>query len=346
MLKNLWLKKIVPFLLLWIFSGHIFASNTIAPNKPFSTRKEVRQFIQEMHIQHGFDKAALTALFKEFSSDKKVLQAMDRQYEALPWYRYSNTVITETRTKEGVAFWKQNAALLKQAEKQFKVPSEIIIAILGIESSYGKITGTFPVLQTLSTLAFDYPRRAHFFRKELEQFLLLTHEEKLDPRLIRGSYAGAIGGGQFMPSNYRHYAVDFAGKGNKDLLGNTADVIASVANYLKSHGWRYNEVITNPVIVPPQSHLKLPKTKDLKPNITLNKLRDHNIQCADPKLFKDNTQQVTFIELTNTDNTKEYWVGFYNFYVITRYNRSIHYAMAVYQLSQKIKTLYDKLDEP
>lgn len=344
MMKNNWLKKIAPLLLLLIFSSNLKATDYTASHKPFAARKEVRQFIQEMHTKHGLDKPMLTGLFKNFSSEKKVLQAMTRQYEALPWYRYRSGLVTEKRIKEGVNFWKKNIALLKKAEMQFGVPAEIIIAIFGIESSYGEKTGTFPVLQTLSTLAFDYPPRARFFREELEHFLLLTHEEKLDPRQIRGSYAGAMGGGQFMPSSYRRYAVDFSGKGQRDLLEDTADIIGSIANYLKSHGWRRNEAIAAPVVVPKHAHTAHLKTKDLKPHITLKKLSDHHIQLL--RNSKDNRQKVKFIELENKAHTKEYWVGFYNFYVITRYNHSTHYAMAVYQLSQKIRELYRGLNKP
>ena len=343
MMKKYWTQKTATLLLLLLFSCNLLASSYRASHKSFATRKDVRQFIHEMHTKHGFDKSSLTDLFKNFSSEEKVLQAMTRQYEALPWYRYRSGLITEKRVQNGVDFWKKNSALLKKAQTQFGVPAEIIIAIIGIESSYGQRTGTFPVLQTLSTLAFDYPPRARFFREELEHFLLLTHEERLDPQQVRGSYAGAMGGGQFMPSSYRRYAVDFSGKGRKDLLEDTADIIGSVANYLKSHGWKRNEAIANLVFIPKSLQAARLKTKDLKPHITLKELSDHKIQFPNLKMPKDKMQKVKFIELENKSNTKEYWAGFYNFYVITRYNHSTHYAMAVYQLSQKIRAHYTRL---
>lgn len=286
----------------------IFTIVSISPafatkNTTFAKRKEVQKFIQTMHKKHKLDKKNLTTLFDEFGTEPKVLTLMSKQYEALPWYRYRDTVVTEKRAKEGVLFWKKHEVLLKKAEKKFGVPAEIIVAILGVETSYGQVTGNYPVLQTLATLAFDYPRRAPFFRAELEHFLLLVNEGSLHPIATRGSYAGAMGVPQFMPSSYRRYAVDFSGTGKRDLIHDTADVIGSVANYLKANGWKKNEKIV------------------LKANIN------------SPQAGK------LIVLEKNANHAKEQWVGFDNFNVILRYNRSNHYAMAVYQLSQQIRTL-------
>ncbi len=273
----------------------------------FADRKEVQQFIQHMHEKHGLNKKHLHTCFKAFGSETKVLHLMSKQYESLPWYRYRDTIVTEKRVKEGVQFWEQHNALLKKAEKQFGVPAEIIVALLGIETSYGQITGKYPVLQALATLAFDYPRRAAFFRGELEHFLLLANEGALDPLSARGSFAGAMGIPQFMPSSYKRYAVDFSGTGKRDLLHDIADVIGSVANYMKANGWKKHEKIA-----------RLLEKKENKKPARKNKL-------------------ITLEKNANHD--KEHWLGFNNFNVIMRYNNSTHYAMAVYQLSQKIRIL-------
>jgi membrane-bound lytic murein transglycosylase B len=273
----------------------------------FASRKEVQQFIQHMHKKHGLNKENLNIMFNEFGTETKILHLMSKQYEALPWYRYRDTIVTERRVKEGVAFWEKHKDLLTKAEKQFGVPAEIIVAILGLETSYGKITGNYPVLQALATLAFDYPRRAIFFRRELEHFLLLVNEGSLHPITTRGSFAGAMGTPQFMPSSYRRYAVDFSGTGKRDLIHDMADVIGSVANYMKENGWKKNE--------------KTIVVSDLKKNM-------------------HSSQKGKLITLQkNADQDKERWLGLHNFNVIMRYNHSAHYAMAVYQLSQKIRTL-------
>jgi membrane-bound lytic murein transglycosylase B len=276
----------------------------------FAHKKSVQSFIQEMHQKHGFDPKTLTQWFKAFGPEPKILALMSKQYEALPWYRYQNTIVTEKRIQEGVAFWQEHADTLEKAEQQFGVPAEIIVALLGLESSYGKIMGKYPVLQSLSTLAFEYPRRAKFFRAELEHFLLLTKEGALDPLLTQGSYAGAMGMPQFMPSSYRQYAVDFSGKGKRDLIFDTKDVIGSVGNYLHQHGWKKNAKIIRKG--------KWPSPKS-------------------PSSLK-----TVPIVLKISDQREEHWTGQHNFYVITRYNHSVHYAMAVYELSNKIRTLRNK----
>ncbi len=283
-------------------------SKIVKKNKTitFATRKEVQQFIQNMHKKHGLNKKELNAMFNEFGTEDKILRLMSKQYEALPWYRYRDTIVTEKRAKEGLEFWKKHDNLLKKAEKQFGIPPEIIVALIGIETSYGQITGNYPILQALATLAFDYPRRAAFFRGELEHFLLLVNEGSLHPIATRGSFAGAMGIPQFMPSSYRRYAIDFSGTGKRDLLHDMADVIGSVANYMKENGWKKNEAIISPI---------------LKKNMHASK-------------------KTRFITLQkNMHHEKEHWTGLHNFNVIMRYNHSVHYAMAVYQLSQKIRTL-------
>jgi membrane-bound lytic murein transglycosylase B len=291
------------FLFVLIFTLIYITPAYATKTATFAKRKDVQKFIQTMHKKHKFDTKNLNTLFDTFGTEPKVLALMSKQYEALPWYRYRDTVVTEKRTKEGVVFWNKHDVLLKKAEKQFGVPAEIIVAILGVETSYGQITGNYPVLQTLSTLAFDYPRRAPFFKAELEHFLLLVKEGALHPITTRGSYAGAMGIPQFMPSSYKRYAVDFSGTGKRDLIHDIADVIGSVGNYLKANGWQRDEKII------------LKKTSN-------------NGEMGKPIILEK-----------NATHAKEQWVGLHNFSVILRYNRSNHYAMAVYQLSQKIRAL-------
>lgn len=266
---------------------------------------------------------------------------MDKQFKAGPWYRYRDRLITKKRISEGVLFWRENKVILKKAEDHFGVPAEIIVAIIGIESSYGKIKGSYPVLQSLATLAFDYPRRAPFFRKELEHFLLLAEEGSLHPTKTLGSYAGAMGMPQFMPSSYRQFAVDFSRTGKRDLIYDNADVIGSVANYLKIHGWQANTPIIHPAKVSGTAYKTLSNPKDLKPHLSLAALSKYKIQSLHPKKLNHKTQKVKLITLDSSKNTKNHWIGFHNFYVITRYNHSIHYAMAVYQLSERIRSLYE-----
>jgi membrane-bound lytic murein transglycosylase B len=318
------------------------AFNKVASNmvSSFANRKEVQQFIQQMSKKHGFDIATLTDFFKAFSSEQKVITLMDKPSEAQPWYRYQKNLVTEQRIKEGVLFWKKNATILKKAEKQFGVPPEIIVAILGIETYYGQRTGTYPVLQSLATLAFDYPRRADFFKSELEQFLLLVKEEKLDPIKTLGSYSGAIGAPQFMPSSYRRFAVDFENKGKRDLMYSMSDTIASVANYFKIHGWLAGEKIVDKATVSGTQYRTLlaGKSKDPKPSQTLNELAKYNIRLGKNSPSRNTSKKVKFIALEKENNQIDPWLLYNNFYVITRYNHSTNYAMAVYQLSQQIRS--------
>lgn len=302
--------KTVTLASLMLFSAFPYAAEKVSAKmgKGFSERQEVKQFIQEMHQKHGMDKRTLTNHFKAFSTNERVLALMNKQFEALPWYKYREKIVTDNRVKEGVQFWKQHERILRTTEKKYGVPAEIIVAILGIETSYGKITGKFPVLQTLATLTFDYPRRAAFFRKELEDFLLLTEEGSLHPTQTLGSYAGAMGMPQFMPSSYKRYAVATSQHGRRDLINNTADVIGSVANYLKTNGWRYQDKIV--------------------------KKMDGN-QHAPSKNVKSEKQLL--ITLQGPNQAVERWLGFKNFQVIKRYNNSNHYSMAVYQLSVRIR---------
>lgn len=314
------------------------ASFATAPVKTFANRKDVQQFIHAMHIKHGIDQQRLIALFEKYDSDHSILKIFSKPYEALPWYQYQTKVVTPNRTKAGVAFWDQYAAQLKKAESRFGVPAEIIVAILGIETSYGQTTGHYPVLQSLATLAFDYPRRADFFKKELEQFILMTEQGVVDP-FAQGSYAGAIGIPQFMPSSYQRFAINFSGTGAIDLIHNPTDAIGSVAYYLKMHGWEKKQKIVQKASASGTHYRKLASVNNAKPTLSILELAQYQVTPNTRTAFPHKHQKISLLVLDHSKDTKEFWIGFQNFYVITRYNKSIHYAMAVYQLSQEILKL-------
>jgi len=300
-------------------------------DQPVAQRADVQAFIDEMVDKHGFDADRLTALFEQVQLKQKIIDAITRPAESKPWHKYRPIFVTQTRIDEGVAFWQENQAVLERAEEIYGVPPEIVVAIIGVETRYGRHKGGYRVMDALATLAFEYPKRSKFFRSELEQYLLLTREENLDPLSIKGSYAGAMGKPQFISSSYRNYAVDFDGDGKRDLWNNTADAIGSVANYFKRHRWQPGAKVTAPAIVG-SNHIQVLVKQGYKPHSSLAELRQRGVT---PKTKLDPQAKAGLIEL-KTLAGREYWVGLNNFYVITRYNRSPLYAMAVYQLSQAI----------
>jgi len=293
--------------------------------------EQINQFVEEMVSKHTFDKASLALLLGAAQKQQRILDAIASPAEAKPWHAYRPIFVTESRIREGVEFWNSNAATLARAAEQYGVPAEIIVAIIGVETRYGRHKGGFRVIDSLATLAFNYPPRAAFFRSELEQFLLLAKEENLDPLQPVGSYAGAMGRPQFISSSYRRYAIDFDGDGFRDLWQNDADAIGSVANYFARHGWQAGEPITHRAEVTGDEYKAVLSTSP-KTNRSVGELRRHGVRF-DANL--DDTMAATLFEL-DTGEKSEYWVGLKNFYVITRYNHSILYAMAVYQLSQEI----------
>lgn len=294
----------------------------------------VMQLIQEMVDKHGFEQGYLEQLFQGASYKENIVRLMTSPAEAKPWKEYRPILVTKQRTEQGISFLQEHHEALARAEQEFGVPPEIIVAIIGVETRYGRITGSYRVIDALATLAFDYPKRAKFFRKELIEFLLLARSEKVDPRTLNGSYAGAMGYGQFMPSSFRAYAIDFDGDGLRDIWRNPTDAIGSVANYFYRHGWKRGQQVT--ARANPQGDqfdaLLVRKRSDLKPKHTLAELMKHGF-VTDAELSTE--QPATAIKLRG-EQGNEYWVGLHNFYVITRYNHSALYAMAVYQLSQEI----------
>ena len=300
-------------------------------------RPEIKTFISKMVRTHGFKEYNLKKIFNRIKIKPSIIKTISRPSTSKPWHEYYPVFINQKRISKGVSFWKKNAKTLKRASKEFGIPSEIITALIGVETYYGKQTGGHRVLNALTTLAFNYSRRADFFRDELEQYLLLTREQSTDIFRIKGSYAGAIGIPQFMPSSYRKYAIDFDNDGKIDLSGSTADAIGSVANYLTSHGWEIDgPTITRAEVSDGSNRYETLKMKR-KPLYTIKKLKKFGIT---PSINIHNDRKSTLIKLNNKNHT-EYWLGFNNFYVITRYNHSTYYAMSVLLLSEKIRALRD-----
>ena len=295
-------------------------------------RPEMQRFIDRMTSEHGIPRAELETLFAQVETDPRVIERITRPAEALPWHRYRRIFVTESRIRQGIDFWNRHAETLARAEREYGVPPEIITAIIGVETRYGRHRGGYPVITALTTLGLDYPRRSRFFLRELEEFLLLTRAEGLDPLGVMGSYAGAMGQPQFIASSYRRYAVDFDGDGVRDLLDNTEDAIGSVANYFRRHGWRPGGAVAFPARVDAAKAAPLVEA-GYKPHLPAARLGEYGVRPEAP-LPAD--ARVALVALERADGGKEHWVVLPNFYVITRYNHSPLYAMAVYQLAQAI----------
>lgn len=294
-------------------------------------------FIDKMVDSHGFDRAALTALIDAAVIEQTILDAMARPAErVVPWFEYRNIFMTEERIGAGVRFWGEHAETLTQVAERYGVAPEMIVAIVGIETYFGTRMGRYRVLDALATLAFAYPPRASFFTAELESFLLLTREEAVDPTVALGSYAGAMGAGQFIPSSYRAYAVDGDADGKRDLWTDWDDVFGSVANYFAKHGWRSGE----PVM---ELAMRRERFEGPEPGNSLD-LGDTVGSLASMGYVFTTTlpseAPAAAYSFEAEGGGSEYWVGYHNFRVVTRYNRSTKYALAAHQLSQAIRSRY------
>ena len=323
--------KIVLGLALCIISpSSVFADEAAALQRP-----GMIDFVNDMMVKYDFDRASLNAILSQARVQESIVTAISRPAEAKPWEQYHPLFVNPGRINGGVRFWHAHDDALTRARQEYGVPESLIAAIIGVETTYGKNIGSYRVLDALTTLAFSYPSRAEYFRSELEQFLLITRDESLDPLSIKGSYAGAMGIGQFMPSSYRRYAVDFDHDGRRDVGRDITDAIGSIANYFKMHGWQPGQpVVVRAQVVGEQYQALL--SEGIEPRRSLSQLKALGVTpqqeiSGDPfaALFK-----------LDTKNGPEYWLGFKNFYVITRYNRSIHYAMSVYLLSNGIEDAY------
>jgi len=295
---------------------------------------DVAAFVDEMVQQHEFDREALRTLLGKAEIKQSIVEKISTPAErTLTWAEYRKIFITKERIKAGVTFWRENRDMLERIRKETGVSIEMIVGIIGVETYYGRITGKDRVLDALATLAFEYPRRASFFRNELVQFLILTREEDLDATEPLGSYAGAMGRPQFMPSSFRAYAVDATGDGKRDIWNDWADVSGSVANYFLKHGWRSGEEVTAQATLSPRWSGAVPEPKNvLKATATVEKLSKKGVVFA-TELCADSKAELLSYE--GVDGL-EHWVGFHNFFVITKYNRSAMYALAAHQLGQNI----------
>lgn len=317
------MKNLIPLLLISLFTSfHALSS-------PETLQQE---FINNMVDKHNFERSTVEAALAKAVKNDKILTSIAKPWEAKPWHQYYPIFLTEKRLKKGVEFWKKHQKTLERAEQETGVPAQIIVAIIGVETFYGAYKGNYSVLDALVTLGFHYPPRSKFFRSELEQFFILAKEEKFDLTEIKGSYAGAMGWGQFISSSYRHYAVDFDDDGTRDLLNNPVDAIGSVANYFKKHGWKNGQDIAFRANVKGNDYLPLLK-KSLKYEHQWQQLQNANISIDDIQLEPDTS--VKLLEFKQPES-KEYWIGLKNFYVITRYNHSPLYAMAVFQFSEQL----------
>ncbi|MGH8247042.1 MAG: lytic murein transglycosylase B [Gammaproteobacteria bacterium] len=298
-------------------------------------RDDVRAFISTMVERHGFDARELDSVFDRVRISGSILEAIAKPAEALPWHRYRSIFVRPDRVRSGVEFWRRHAVALRRAEETYGVSQAVIVAIIGVETRYGRSQGQHKVIDSLVTLAFEYPKRADFFRGELEQFLLLTREQGVDPHAIRGSYAGAMGIPQFISSSYRHYAVDFDIDGLTDIWDNPTDAIGSVANYFREHGWLAGGLVTLPIGAP-DGEVEGLIGEGLEPITPMEIFEQMGIETP---IKVPGGEKAKLLELEG-ENGKEYWLGFWNFYVITRYNNSLLYAMAVFQLAEQIRTAH------
>jgi len=294
-------------------------------------------FVDKMVTEHGFDRDALNTMLRSATIDQSILDAIAKPAErVVPWYEYRNIFVTEARIAAGTRFWTEHAGTIQSISERYGVAPEMLVAIIGVETYFGQRTGKYRVLDSLATLAFAYPPRAKFFGGELEQFLLLTREEGIDPKTPMGSYAGAMGAGQFIPSSFRTYAVDADGDGKRDIWNNWADVLGSIANYFKKSGWKTGEPVADPATrsaawngPEPSNALELAETVG-----SLEK-QGYVFSTSEPT-----DAPAAAFALEASASSSEFWIGYHNFRVITRYNRSPKYALAAHQLGQAIRSSY------
>ncbi len=331
------MKKIGVLLAVLLLAGSAPSALSAPPKQtPYGKRDDVRGFIREMVERNGFVERELKFLFSRARREPAILAAIEPPKTApmRSWQTYRGRFVNDARIDEGLEFWRRNAAALARAAQAHGVPEEIVVAIIGVETVYGRQMGSWRVIDALSTLAFDYPPRAEFFRGELEQYLLFARDAGIDVFSVRGSYAGAIGIPQFMPGSYRRFAVDFDGDGAIDLRFSPSDAVGSVANFLAQHGWRRGERIEMPARVSGDAYRELVDV-GVEPKTPLSDLRRFGVETR-TDLALDTP--VALIELPSPGAATEYRLGLRNFFVLTRYNRSVLYASAVYDLAQELKS--------
>ena len=314
----------------------VCGSSPAASSTALDPGAEIEPFVARMTENHGVPAHRTRALLAHARVLDSVLEAMRRPAERKPWYEYRKIFITEKRIARGAQFWREHVHALTRIAERFGVPPEIVVAIIGVESFYGVHRGRTRVLDALATLGFRYPKRSAFFLSELEEFVLLADEERLDAQRVKGSYAGAMGIAQFISSSYRRYAIDFDGDGARDLMQSPEDAIGSIANYLSMHGWLSGAAIAVRAEVEGEAFRGVVE-QGMKPHASLASIRAKGVSFA---TYAAEEEQGALLEFETT-NGHEYWVGLTNFYVITRYNHSRLYALAVFQLAQRIRERYD-----
>lgn len=293
-----------------------------------ATLSGIPEFIDEMVSKHNFERAELESAFEHSRHIPQVIEAISRPSTFRPWVEYRASFVNKERIRLGLKFWNRHHKALQRAEQKYGVPQEIILAVIGVETVYGLDVGKFRTLDALTTLAFDYPKRAPFFRSELENYFLLAREQQFDLLSLQGSYAGAMGIPQFMPSSYRNYAVDFNGDGKVDLLGEAMDAIGSVANYLKGYGWVSGAKVAVQARIDEQvcaGDISTPRPLQAWLSAGVIPLEKTGVEGS-----------ARLIDFT-VENGKEFWLALDNFEVITRYNNSDFYAMSVFQLAEAVK---------
>lgn len=310
--------------------------NVMQMGGDFANNPNAQQFIDKMVNKHGFDRQQLQEILSQAKRLDSVLRLMDNQAPTTSvkppsgpngaWLRYRKKFITPDNVQNGVVFWNQYEDALNRAWQVYGVPPEIIVGIIGVETRWGRVMGKTRILDALATLSFNYPRRAEYFSGELETFLLMARDEQDDPLNLKGSFAGAMGYGQFMPSSYKQYAIDFSGDGHINLW-DPVDAIGSVANYFKAHGWVKGDQVA--VMANGQAP-GLPN--GFKTRYSISQLAAAGLTPQQPL---GNHQQASLLRL-DVGTGYQYWYGLPNFYTITRYNHSTHYAMAVWQLGQAV----------
>ncbi len=313
----------------------------IAPTADYTQRGDVQEFIAEVAARNRFEPAELTRLIEQARHVPAVLRLIAPPTVTFKrsWAAYRERFLDPVRIAGGVAFWQENEAALERATRQFGVPPEIVVAIIGVETLYGKITGKFRILDALVTLGFDDPRRAAYFRSELEQFLVWTHDSGIDPLSVLGSYAGAIGLPQFMPGSIRNFAVDFDGDGVIKLRDSPTDAIGSVANFLAAHGWQAGAPTHFNAVIEDHDRIGPLAKAGIEPSFSSADLARQGVialPAAPAGLI------LALVDLPNGDDAPSYYLGARNFFVITRYNRSSFYAMAVLELAQALREARDK----
>ena len=316
----------------------VFAFSASASDKVYVDlqQEDVVEFIDEMVTTHEFDHDALSAVLATAEIKPTIIKKISAPAEKkLTWGEYRKIFITKERINAGVTFWRENRGMLERIKLETGVPIEILVGIIGVETYFGRITGKDRVIDALATLAFNYPPRATFFRKELTQFLILAREEGLDPTVPMGSYAGAMGRPQFMPSSFRAYAVDSTGDGKRDIWDNWTDASGSIASYFLAHGWRNSEEVVAQASLGNGWSRAIPKPANtLKITDTVESLSKKGVLFVTDLCADSGGQLLTY----EGDDGIEHWVGFHNFFVITKYNRSVMYALAVHQLGQQISS--------